>query len=124
MGDAAAGRQWGRLSIGMEPFTLCGLCSSEGPWGPASGVPSLGEDRRNVGVPPTPQVMILVQETPTSPSRDKRERLPNLLPGVTQQRFCLLLLCPSAPDQFVPGIPANSLITSSISVLWERELPQ
>lgn len=35
-----------------------------------------------MGVSPTPQVMVLVQETPTSPSQDKCDLLPNLLPGV------------------------------------------
>lgn len=32
--------------------------------------------------PPTPQVMILVQDTPTSPSQDKCDWFPNLLPGL------------------------------------------
>lgn len=44
--------------------------------------PLQGRTGGNVGVPPITQVMVLVQETPTSPSQDKYDLLPNLLPGV------------------------------------------
>lgn len=107
----------------MEPLTLRGLCSSEGPWGPAWGVPSLGEDRRDCGCPSTPQVMVLVQETPTSPSQHKhREWLPSLLPGVPRSNTSIS--CSSAAEQFLPGIPANSLTSSGISALWEGDFLQ
>lgn len=70
-----------------------------------------------MSVPLTPQLMVLGQETPTSPSQDKCEWLPNLLSHPSNAFI-------SGYRPVFSGIAANSLTSFSISVLWERELLQ